>query len=51
MLDMLQCKSKNILFVINQPNAYKIPASYTCIVFGKAKIEVSKRKWLFLRYS
>lgn len=32
-------KSKNILFVINQPDVYKSPASDTYIVFGEAKIE------------
>merc|ERR1712131_371032 len=32
-------KSKNILFVINKPDVYKIPACDTHIVFGEAKIE------------
>nr|CAA70166.1 Nascent polypeptide associated complex protein alpha subunit [Drosophila melanogaster] len=32
-------KSKNILFVINNPNVYKNPHSDTYIVFGEAKIE------------
>lgn len=32
-------KSKNILFVINQPDVYKNPHSDTYIVFGEAKIE------------
>lgn len=32
-------KSKNILFVIAQPNVYKSPASDMYIVFGEAKIE------------
>merc|ERR1712107_964446 len=32
-------KSKNILFVINNPDVYKNPASDTYIVFGEAKIE------------
>merc|ERR1719154_1076363 len=32
-------KSKNILFVINKPDVYKIPSSDTYIVFGEAKIE------------
>ncbi|XP_030371563.1 nascent polypeptide-associated complex subunit alpha [Scaptodrosophila lebanonensis] len=32
-------KSKNILFVINNPEVYKNPHSDTYIVFGEAKIE------------
>eukprot|EP01006_Ploeotia_vitrea_P017648 TRINITY_DN48873_c0_g1_i1.p1 TRINITY_DN48873_c0_g1~~TRINITY_DN48873_c0_g1_i1.p1 ORF type:complete len:217 (+),score=59.12 TRINITY_DN48873_c0_g1_i1:39-653(+) len=32
-------KSKNILFVISQPDVYKSPASDTYIIFGEAKIE------------
>ncbi|KAK4336993.1 hypothetical protein RND71_044224 [Anisodus tanguticus] len=32
-------KSKNILFVINNPDVYKNPVSDTYIVFGDAKIE------------
>ncbi|WIA08084.1 hypothetical protein OEZ86_010721 [Tetradesmus obliquus] len=32
-------KSKNILFVINQPDVFKSPASDTYIIFGEAKIE------------
>ena len=32
-------KSKNILFVINNPDVYKNPHSDTYIVFGEAKIE------------
>uniref|UniRef100_A0A2K6BFJ7 NAC-A/B domain-containing protein n=1 Tax=Macaca nemestrina TaxID=9545 RepID=A0A2K6BFJ7_MACNE len=32
-------KSKNILFVITKPDAYKSPASDTYIVFGEAKIQ------------
>ena len=32
-------KSKNILFVIQNPDTYKNPASDTYIVFGEAKIE------------
>lgn len=32
-------KSKNILFVINQPDVYKNPHSDTYIIFGEAKIE------------
>jgi len=32
-------RPKNILFVINQPEVYKSPASNTYIVFGEAKIE------------
>jgi len=32
-------KSKNILFVIQNPDVYKNPASDTYIVFGEAKIE------------
>merc|ERR1719432_378937 len=32
-------KSKNILFVISQPDVHKAPASDTYIVFGEAKIE------------
>jgi len=32
-------KSKNILFVINNPDVFKNPASDTYIVFGEAKIE------------
>lgn len=32
-------KSKNILFVITQPDVFKSPASDTYIVFGEAKIE------------
>lgn len=32
-------KSKNILFVISNPDVYKSPASDTYIVFGEAKIE------------
>eukprot|EP00483_Globobulimina_turgida_P007378 UN07392 len=32
-------KSKNILFVISQPDVFKSPASDTYIIFGEAKIE------------
>ncbi|MFQ6667819.1 hypothetical protein Gotur_033713 [Gossypium turneri] len=32
-------KSKNILFVISNPDVFKSPASDTYIVFGEAKIE------------
>eukprot|EP00455_Lapot_gusevi_P023719 TRINITY_DN2461_c0_g2_i1.p1 TRINITY_DN2461_c0_g2~~TRINITY_DN2461_c0_g2_i1.p1 ORF type:complete len:190 (+),score=94.31 TRINITY_DN2461_c0_g2_i1:95-664(+) len=32
-------KSKNILFVIAQPDVFKSPASDTYIIFGEAKIE------------
>lgn len=32
-------KSKNILFVISQPDVYKSPATDTYIIFGEAKIE------------
>merc|ERR1719392_648100 len=32
-------KSKNILFVISQPDVHKSPNSDTYIVFGEAKIE------------
>jgi len=32
-------KSKNILFVISNPDVYKAPSSDTYIVFGNAKIE------------
>eukprot|EP00005_Dracoamoeba_jomungandri_P004921 CAMPEP_0174253894 /NCGR_PEP_ID=MMETSP0439-20130205/3264_1 /TAXON_ID=0 /ORGANISM="Stereomyxa ramosa, Strain Chinc5" /LENGTH=222 /DNA_ID=CAMNT_0015335193 /DNA_START=46 /DNA_END=714 /DNA_ORIENTATION=+ len=32
-------KSKNILFVITQPDVYKSPASDTYIIFGEAKID------------
>lgn len=32
-------KSKTILFVINQPDVYKSPATDTYIIFGEAKIE------------
>lgn len=32
-------KSKNILFVINNPDVYKNPNSDTYIIFGEAKIE------------
>lgn len=32
-------KSKNILFVINNPDVYKNPHSDTYIIFGEAKIE------------
>ncbi|XP_071942039.1 nascent polypeptide-associated complex subunit alpha-like [Antedon mediterranea] len=32
-------KSKNILFVIQDPDVYKSPASDTYVVFGEAKIE------------
>lgn len=32
-------KSKNILFVVAQPEVYKSPASDTYVVFGEAKIE------------
>jgi len=32
-------KSKNILFVIGQPDVYKSPFSDTYIVFGEAKLE------------
>lgn len=32
-------KSKNILFVINNPDVYKNPHSDTYIIFGAAKIE------------
>ncbi|VVC32187.1 Nascent polypeptide-associated complex subunit alpha,Nascent polypeptide-associated complex NAC domain [Cinara cedri] len=32
-------KSKNILFVINNPDVFKNPASDTYIIFGEAKIE------------
>ena len=32
-------KSKNILFVINNPDVYKNPHSDTFIIFGEAKIE------------
>merc|ERR1712150_10958 len=32
-------KSKNILFVINNPDVYKVPASETYIMFGAAKME------------
>jgi len=32
-------KSKNILFVISQPDVYKSPVSDTYVVFGEAKIE------------
>ncbi|KAI1292669.1 Nascent polypeptide-associated complex subunit alpha [Halotydeus destructor] len=37
-------KSKNILFVINNPDVYKSPASDTYIVFGEAKIEDLSQK-------
>eukprot|EP00992_Anisonema_acinus_P000110 TRINITY_DN10039_c2_g1_i3.p1 TRINITY_DN10039_c2_g1~~TRINITY_DN10039_c2_g1_i3.p1 ORF type:complete len:191 (+),score=52.73 TRINITY_DN10039_c2_g1_i3:74-646(+) len=32
-------KSKNILFVISQPDVYKSPSTETYIIFGEAKIE------------
>jgi len=32
-------KSKNVLFVISNPDVHKSPASHTYIVFGEAKIE------------
>jgi nascent polypeptide-associated complex subunit alpha len=32
-------KSKNILFVISQPDVYKSPSTDTYIIFGEAKIE------------
>merc|ERR1719170_127993 len=32
-------KSKNILFVISQPDVFKSPTSDTYIIFGEAKIE------------
>lgn len=32
-------KGKNYLFVINQPEVYKSPASDTYIIFGEAKVE------------
>merc|ERR1719222_1069737 len=32
-------KSKNILFVISQPDVHKSPNSDTYIIFGEAKIE------------
>jgi len=32
-------KSKNILFVISEPDVFKSPASDTYIIFGEAKIE------------
>jgi len=32
-------KSKNILFVVNQPDVYKNPNGDTYVVFGEAKIE------------
>eukprot|EP01010_Urceolus_cornutus_P001034 NODE_1548_length_854_cov_955.336646_g1202_i0.p1 GENE.NODE_1548_length_854_cov_955.336646_g1202_i0~~NODE_1548_length_854_cov_955.336646_g1202_i0.p1 ORF type:complete len:138 (-),score=38.44 NODE_1548_length_854_cov_955.336646_g1202_i0:219-632(-) len=32
-------KSKNVLFVISQPDVYKSPATDTYIIFGEAKIE------------
>jgi nascent polypeptide-associated complex subunit alpha len=32
-------KSKNILFVVSQPDVYKSPATDTYIIFGEAKIE------------
>merc|ERR1711918_328559 len=32
-------KSKNVLFVISQPDVFKSPASDTYIIFGKAKAE------------
>lgn len=32
-------KSKNVLFVINNPDVYKNPHSDTYIIFGEAKIE------------
>jgi nascent polypeptide-associated complex subunit alpha len=34
-------KSKNVLFVINQPDVYKSPNSDTYVVFGEAKSEDS----------
>ncbi|KAF9624864.1 hypothetical protein IFM89_015418 [Coptis chinensis] len=32
-------KSKNILFVISKPDAFKSPTSDTYVIFGEAKIE------------
>ena len=32
-------KSKNILFVVNNPDVYKNPNGDTYVVFGEAKIE------------
>jgi nascent polypeptide-associated complex subunit alpha len=37
-------KSKTIVFVINQPDVYKNPATDTYIVFGEAKIEDLSQK-------
>lgn len=37
-------KSKNILFVIQNPDVFKSPASDTYIVFGEAKIEDLNRQ-------
>ena len=34
-------KSKNILFVITNPEVYKSPASETYIVFGEAKVDTN----------
>lgn len=37
-------KSKNILFVISNPDVYKNPVSDTYIIFGEAKIEDLSQK-------
>ncbi len=37
-------KSKNVLFVISQPNVYKSPASDTYVIFGEAKMEDSSQQ-------
>ena len=36
-------KSKNILFVISQPDIYKSPGSDTYVIFGEAKVRVHQR--------
>lgn len=47
-------KSKNILFVITNPEVYKSPASETYIVFGEAKVDTNITNsslfkfWMFL---
>lgn len=40
-------KSKNILFVISQPDVYKSPSTDTYIIFGEAKIEDMASGFLF----
>merc|ERR1712026_359843 len=37
-------KSKDILFVISEPDVFKVPDSDTYIIFGEAKIEDLKTK-------